>query len=50
MANVKVTITQVIVNNSKVPTPVPAEAVDSEVVNNQVVARQDIVNPGVLNR
>ena len=49
MANVKVTITQVFVNNSKVPTVV-SETVDTEVVANVVVARQEIINPGVLNR
>jgi len=48
MAAKKVTITTVYVKNSKVPTTTSPMDVESEIVNNQVVARQEIVNPGVV--
>lgn len=45
----KVTITKIYLNNSPTATVV-SETVDTEVVQGQVVARQEIVNPGVINR
>jgi len=48
MATTKVTVTQVYLNNSTVPTTV-SRSVDSVVVNNQVVADFRQTNPGVVN-
>lgn len=48
MATSKVTVTQVYLNNSTVPTTV-SRSVDSVVVNNQVVADFRQTNPGVVN-
>jgi hypothetical protein len=48
MADKKITITKKYINNAVTPTTITAKDVESEVVNGVVVARQDVVNQGVI--
>lgn len=48
MASTKKTITQVKVNNMPNPVTIPSTAVETEVVDGQIVPRRDIVDRGVV--